>query len=174
MSGRWVAFAALLGLGGCGGETPAGSPAPKAPQRIKLQSTAFSNGERIPKLYTCKGKGVQPPLRWSGLPRGTQSLALLVEDPDAPNGTFVHLTEWDIPPSSKGLPPGEITQGTNGAGNAGWIAPCPPSGSHRYVFTLYALSKPLGLRSGADAVAVHKALRGKAIARGQLIGRFGG
>ncbi len=173
---RCVSLAGLVLVAGCGGGggSPVKAPAPPAPESIHLSSPAFRDGGAIPARFTCSGKGSPPPLRWSGVPASARSLALLVEDPDAPSGTFVHWTAWDIPPRSHrlGKPP---RQGSNSSGDTGWAPPCPPQGdkAHHYVFTLYALSKPLGLESGTNADAVHRAVRGKALARGELTGRFG-
>jgi Raf kinase inhibitor-like YbhB/YbcL family protein len=165
--------AALFVTAGCGGDEPATTSAPAAPDKIKLTSAAFRDGATIPKAYTCDGKGEPPPLRAAGVPRSAKSLALLVEDPDAPSGTFVHWTAWDLKPRS-GRVTGKPTEGRNSTGDTGWTPPCPPGGTpHRYVFTLYALSKPLGLEVGAPADVVHRALRGNAVARGRLTGRFG-
>jgi Raf kinase inhibitor-like YbhB/YbcL family protein len=169
-----VALAVLALVAGCGGGEPAKSSAPKAPDKIQLTSTAFKDGGTIPTRYTCSGKGDPPPLRGVGVPKPAKSLALLVEDPDAPSGTFVHWTAWDLTPRS-GSVAGTPTEGKNSSGRTGWTPPCPPEGNkpHRYVFTLFALSKPLGLKSGASPDEVHAALRGKAIAQGRLTGRFG-
>ena len=172
---RCLPLAGILLVAGCGGGgSTVKAPAPAAPESIRLTSPAFHDGGTIPERFTCSGKGSPPPLSWSGVPRSARSLALLVEDPDAPSGTFVHWTAWDIPPRSHRLthPP---RQGNNSSGDTGWTPPCPPNGAspHHYVFTLYALSKPLGLESGLDADAVHRAVRGKALARGRLTGRFG-
>ena len=172
--GRLTLAAALAAVvfAGCGDE-PAKTPAPRAPDKIKLTSTAFRDGGTIPKAYTCDGKGDPPPLRGVGVPKAAKSLALLVEDPDAPSGAFVHWTAWDLKPRA-GAVSGSPTEGRNSAGKSGWTPPCPPGGKpHRYVFTLYALSKPLGIESGAPPDAVHHALGSRAIARGRLVGRFG-
>jgi len=113
------------------------------------------------------GQGLRPLLRWSGVPGGARELAIVVSDPDAPGGRFIHWTAWGIPPRAHAVPPG-VPQGTP------WKPPCPPMGDkpHRYVFELYALGKPSALKSGAGYDTVIAALKG-ALARGQLVGRFG-
>jgi Raf kinase inhibitor-like YbhB/YbcL family protein len=97
----------------------------------------------MPQRYTCRGSGQSPPLQWSGVPAGSSSVALVVTDPDAPRGTFVHWVLYDLPGEDGGLPEGQVPagarQGENSAGKPGWYPPCPPSGTHRYVFTVYAL-----------------------------------
>jgi Raf kinase inhibitor-like YbhB/YbcL family protein len=172
-SRAYIAFLALA-VAGCGGSTPLTSSAPKAPEQIQLTSTAFKDGGTIPKPYTCSGAGDPPPLRGTNVPRSAKSMALLMEDPDAPGGAFVHWTTWNLSPRSLASTD-HPSEGKNSSGRTGWTPPCPPKGDkpHRYVFTLYALSKPLGLANGASADAVHRALRGKAIAMGRLTGRFG-
>ncbi|HEX4759305.1 MAG TPA: YbhB/YbcL family Raf kinase inhibitor-like protein [Thermoleophilaceae bacterium] len=174
MGSRAYIACLALAVAGCGGSTPAKTPAPKAPEQIQLTSTAFKSGGTIPTPYTCSGAGDPPPLRAVNVPRKAKSMALLVEDPDAPGGTFVHWTTWDLSPrtlASSDHP----SEGKNSSGRTGWTPPCPPNGDkpHHYVFALYALSKPLGLQDGASPDAVHHALRGNAIAMGRLIGRFG-
>ena len=174
-----AAVAALVGaaLGACGGDTVEGPP-PSAPDRIRLTSPAFAPGAPIPQRFTCDGEDVSPPLEWSGVPAGTGSLALLVEDPDAGDGTFVHWTLFAIAPSDTGVPEGELSpgarEGENSFGDRGYGGPCPPEGDppHRYVFTLYALRKPPELDAGASPGQVRAAIADQAIARGRLTGRF--
>ena len=118
-----------------------------------LQSPAFSYGGEIPKVYTCDGKDISPPLIWKDIPKGTRSLALIMEDPDAPGGTWVHWVLYRIPVRRKSLPPGippypkvkSMYQGKNSWGKIGYGGPCPHSGKHRYFFYLYALKKKLFL-----------------------------
>jgi Raf kinase inhibitor-like YbhB/YbcL family protein len=143
---------------------------------ITVSSTAFADGGTIPRRYTCDGADVSPPLRLTGVPSGTQELAILVEDPDAPGGTFVHWVAWGIDPAGAGVdeavaPSGE---GTNGFGRRGYGGPCPPRGApHRYVFTVFALSRRLDLRSGASADQLRQAVADATIAQGRLTGRYG-
>ncbi|MHB0911880.1 MAG: YbhB/YbcL family Raf kinase inhibitor-like protein [Armatimonadota bacterium] len=114
---------------------------------MNLSSNAFAEGGRIPKRYTCDGEGVSPPLSWDGAPFGTKSYALVLEDPDAPRGPFTHWIVWNIPLEMLGLEEGGLPsatrQGVNDAGSIGYAPPCPPRGTHRYVFTLYALDSEL-------------------------------
>jgi Raf kinase inhibitor-like YbhB/YbcL family protein len=140
-----------------------------------LTSPAFSNGALIPKRFTCDGAGVSPPLRWTAPPAATRSFALSVEDPDAPGGTFVHWTGWNLRPTIRRLPTGahQPIEGLNSAGMRGYTGPCPPAGpAHRYVFRLYALRAKLRLRAGASPARFHAALRGQVLATARLVGRF--
>ncbi len=143
---------------------------------ITVSSSAFTDGGTIPRRYTCDGADLSPPLHVAGVPDGTRELAVLVEDPDAPRGTFVHWVAWGIDPSDATLgegasPPGT---GTNGFGRRGYGGPCPPRGApHRYVFTVFALSRRLDLPPGASADQLRRAAAGAAIAQGSLTGRYG-
>lgn len=148
---------------------------------ITLSSTVFTAGASIPTDYSCKGRSVSPPLAWSNTPAGTGSFALIVDDPDAPIGTFVHWVIYNIPASSRGLAEavpltGQLADGTlqgnNGSGRVGYTGPCPPSGTHRYFFKLYALDNVLGLSSGADKDQLLKAMQGHILAQGELMGTF--
>lgn len=169
--------AALAGCGG-GGEKVSGPP-PAAPAKIKLTSPAFAANDTIPKQFTCDGQNVSPPLQWSGVPKGAASLALLVEDPDAPGGTFVHWSLFAIRPSATRLAAGDTPtgakQGENSFGKEGYGGPCPPKGDspHRYVFTLYALREQTDLSEGAKPVDVRSEVARTALARGQLIAKYG-
>jgi Raf kinase inhibitor-like YbhB/YbcL family protein len=163
-------------LTACGGDTVEGPP-PSAPDRIRVASPAFPPGAAIPRRFTCDGEGVSPPLRWSGVPAETRSLALLLEDPDAPDGTFVHWTLFALAPSTTGLREGEVPagarEGENSFGDGGYGAPCPPKGDqpHRYVFVLYALRSAPELDAGASPEQVRAAIAERALARGELTGR---
>lgn len=148
---------------------------------IALTSSAFMDGSDIPTKYTCDGEDVSPPLEWSNLPEGTKSIALIVDDPDAPGRTFVHWVLYAISPDAGGLPEGvpavDITpegakHGRSGFGRNGYGGPCPPSGSHRYFFKLYALDSELGLEAGADKSDLLQAMAGHILAQGQLMGRY--
>jgi Raf kinase inhibitor-like YbhB/YbcL family protein len=170
--------AVAIALAGCGGndaETDTlGEPPPTAPESIKLTSPAFGRNDTIPKEFTCDGANTPPPLRWSKVPKGSKELALLVEDPDAPSGNFVHWTAYGIDPGSTAVPEGAL-QGENSAGKTGYTGPCPPEGDdpHRYVFALYALDEATSLTAGASPDDVRTALDRSAIARGQLIAKYG-
>ena len=140
-----------------------------------LTSPAFPAGGTIPRAYSCDGAGASPPLHWTAPPRGTRSLALSVKDPDAPSGTFVHWTAWNLSPRSRGLGIGRHApvEGGNSAGTRGYVPPCPPPGpAHRYVFRLYALRSKLRLTAGASPAAFDRALRGRVISTARLIGRY--
>jgi Raf kinase inhibitor-like YbhB/YbcL family protein len=167
--------AALPAIAGCGGGDKVSS-APAAPAaRMTVSSPAFAPGATIPTRYTCKGAGDRPALRFAGAPDGVAELALLVIDPDA--GGFVHWTVYGMAPSVRGIPatglPAGAREGKSSSGDTGWTPPCPPSGTHRYEFELYALRERSGLDAGAAPQDVVDAIRTRAAGRGELIGRFG-
>jgi len=148
---------------------------------MRLSSEVIQEGGLIPKRYTCDGENVSPPLSWSGLPEGTRSLALICEDPDAPSGNWVHWVLFNIPPDittlEEGLPQKErlsdgSVQGVNDFHKVGYGGPCPPSGTHRYDFRLYALDTFLDLKPGAKKDRLLKAMRGHVIAEGRLTGAY--
>ena len=150
------------------------------PQFI-LKSAAFENGGFIPRLHTCDGKDMSPPLFWTGIPQKTASLALIVEDPDAPRKTWVHWVLFDLPPETAGLPEGVRARpvlegggvhGVNDFGNVGYGGPCPPSGTHSYVFTLYALDSKLGLPPRATREEVGAGMQGHILSQSRLVGRY--
>ena len=152
---------------------------------MKLSSRAFSEQGEIPSLYTCQGKDVSPPLGWSGLPEGTKSLALIVDDPDAPDPaapkrTWVHWVLYDIPPTATGLdeamtaarlPPG-TREGTNDWNRTGYGGPCPPIGRHRYFFKLYTLDTVLPDLGPARKAELEKAMEGHVLAKTELVGTY--
>lgn len=150
---------------------------------LKLESPAFSPGGDIPRQYTCDGPDLSPPLRWSDPPAGTQSLALICDDPDAPAGTWVHWVLYRIPPSARELPEGipkqeELAdgsrQGRNDFRKIGYGGPCPPRGpKHRYYFRLYALDIVPDLPAGATKAQLLQAMDGHILAQGELMGRYG-
>ncbi|HJR79316.1 MAG TPA: YbhB/YbcL family Raf kinase inhibitor-like protein [Anaerolineales bacterium] len=148
---------------------------------IELKSDAFMHEGSIPVQFTCMGSDSSPALTWDEPPADTQSFALIMDDPDAPAGTWVHWVVFNIPASVRGLAeavPSEETlpdgsmQGTNSSGNIGYNGPCPPSGTHRYFFKLYALDEVLGLSPGADKGELLKAMEGHTLAQGELMGTF--
>lgn len=148
---------------------------------MKLESTAFTANGMIPSQYTCDGQDISPPLSWDAPPTGTQSLALIVDDPDAPGQIFVHWVLYDLPPEIHQLPQGVApqdtllaggTQGKNDFGKLGYGGPCPPSGIHRYFFRLYALDRELELKSGATKAQLEAAMNGHILAAAELIGRY--
>lgn len=150
---------------------------------FRLTSPAFAMGGSIPKQYTCDGADQSPPLAWSEAPAGTQGLALIVEDPDAPGGTFIHWVLYRIPPQpttlSAALPkqaefPEGMRQGRNSFRRVGYGGPCPPRGStHHYHFRLYALAQPLELTPGAGVTEVRSAMSGQILGETELIGVYG-
>jgi Raf kinase inhibitor-like YbhB/YbcL family protein len=160
-------------VAGCGGGGHhAAAPASTAPASLHLSSPAFPDGGSIPVANTCDGQGRPPALAWSGVPAGARELVLVVQDPDAPGGTFVHWTAFGIAPAATVLPL-DPAGGRNSAGSDGWTPPCPPKGKpHRYVFMLYALARPSGLRRGASADAVRAALAHGVLATGRLTGTY--
>lgn len=148
---------------------------------LKLTSSAFAEGELIPRQYTCDGRDISPPLSWTGAPAGTKSFALICDDPDAPVGVWDHWVCFNLPPSLAGLPeavprtealPGGGLHGRNSWGKLGYGGPCPPGGVHRYFFKLYALDAELNLKAGATKKDVEKAMQGHILAESQLMGRY--
>ena len=144
---------------------------------FRIFSSAFVEGGEIPRLHTCDGADVSPSLEWSGVPEGTRSFALLVEDPDAPNGTWTHWILWDIPGGTRTLPQGARvgTAGVNDFGRPGYGSPCPPAGKpHRYYFRLYALKvERLGLTGSARRAEFDRAIAGNVAGEAACMGRFG-
>jgi Raf kinase inhibitor-like YbhB/YbcL family protein len=148
---------------------------------IKVTSSAFTEGGLIPPKYTCDGSNVSPPLQWEGVPEGTKSIALISDDPDAPMGTWVHWVLFNLPadctgleeniPPDKTLPNG-ASQGTTDFKRIGYGGPCPPSGTHRYFFKIYALDTKLDLAAGAKKSELLKAMEGHILGQGQLIGKY--
>lgn len=148
---------------------------------MKLTSTAFSEGEMIPRKYTCDGPDVSPPLAWEDVPEKTQSLALIFDDPDAPIGTWVHWVIYNLPadarqlaedtPKTKILPDGAM-QGTNDFRRIGYGGPCPPGGTHRYFFKLYALKAITDLPPGATKAELLKAIKEHVLTECQLMGKY--
>ena len=150
---------------------------------MNIQSSAFKEGDTIPKKHTCEGEDVSPQLLWSAPPDGTKSLVLICDDPDAPVGTWVHWVLFGLSPDTKELPedvpdgeqvPGGAKHGRNDFGNLGYGGPCPPPGpAHRYFFKLYAVDIELPLNAGAAKAEVMQAVEGHILAECQLMGRYG-
>jgi Raf kinase inhibitor-like YbhB/YbcL family protein len=173
----------LLVLVGSGCQTlQTAAPEGAQPMTIQITSTAFTEGNSIPQKYTCDNQDISPPLVWTGIPAGAKSLALIVDDPDAPVGAWVHWVVFDMLPTLNGLPEGIAktptvagigTQGRTDFGKPGYGGPCPPKGKpHRYFFRLYALDSLLKLPAGAKRSEVDKAMQEHILALGQLIGNY--
>jgi Raf kinase inhibitor-like YbhB/YbcL family protein len=172
-----VAFVALAGCGTDGHNRaavttqPSRTTAAPAPSFV-LRSSAFRDGQPIPKRYTCDGPGTPPPLSWSGAPAATKSFALIVDDPDAPGGTFVHWVAWFTASSTSGSVPANVVDGRNGAGGDRYTGPCPPSGVHHYGFRLYALRDTPPVQPGADAATLRAAIADIRLAATMLTGTY--
>jgi Raf kinase inhibitor-like YbhB/YbcL family protein len=148
---------------------------------LMVTSQAFKSGEPIPSKYACDGEDVSPPISWSGASEQTRSYAVIVDDLDAPMGTFTHWVIFNIPAGQSSLEEGVpnlgtlsngAIQGRNGFGKIGYGGPCPPSGTHRYVFHLYALDTLLSLQAGASQSDVLEAVKGHILAEGELTGLY--
>jgi Raf kinase inhibitor-like YbhB/YbcL family protein len=174
----WVP--ALLLLSGCtGGQDH--SPVDEGTPVMQVTSTAFKDNETIPKEYTGDGRDASPPLQWSGAPDGVKSYALICDDPDAPRGTWVHWVLCNLPADVRELPegagknsPAGALQGKNDFGKIGYGGPAPPKGKpHHYFFKLYALDAALDLKEGATKADLEKAMKGRVLAHGQIVGQYG-
>ncbi len=177
-----IGSALAILLTACATPSPTSAPtiapvgAMTAPPPFNLTSPAFADGELIPKKFSCDGEGISPTLKWNSWNSAAKSFALIVDDPDAPNGTFTHWVAFDIATT-----PNEIAEGAkvvgksglNGRRQTGYTGPCPPSGTHRYFFTLYALDiESLGLSEGAARTDVEKAMTGHLLGKAQLMGKY--
>ena len=158
-----------------------GAAAAEAPMGFELTSSAFAHGEAIPAAHTCDGEDRSPALTWTEPPAGTKSLALIVDDPDAPMGRWVHWVVYQMPPSVRALPaafprdaqlPDGTRQGWTDFRRTGYGGPCPPSGTHHYGFTLYALDTFLRLAPGATTTELESAMRGHVLAQAALMGVY--
>ena len=143
---------------------------------LKIESRSFASESTIPKQHTCDGADLSPALTWAGAPAGTKSFALICDDPDAPVGTWVHWVVWNIPPAATAVPAGSVPkgalQGTNDFGRRSYGGPCPPSGTHRYFFKLYALDTTLSLGSGTTKKELERAMAGHILAHAELKGTY--
>lgn len=146
------------------------------PTAIDVTSSAFGADEEIPVVHSCAGQNISPPLAWTGVPDEARELALVVDDPDAPRGTFTHWIVFGLPPSTSSVDensvPAGAKQAKNSAGRAEYAGPCPPSGTHHYRFTVYALDASLELPDGVSTDRALDAISEHAIAQGQLVGLF--
>lgn len=144
--------------------------------KLNLSSSAFQNNTSIPAHYTCDAESISPPLSISEVPAGTKSFALVMHDPDAPTpGGFTHWVRFNIPPETTLIQEGVEPSGIAGAGSSGkrsYVGPCPPSGNHRYILTLYALDEMLSLQAGATKTELEKAMAGHIITQTELMGRY--
>ena len=142
---------------------------------MKITSPAFGNNQPIPSRFTCDGDNVSPPLVFSDVPDNAKSLALIVDDPDAPLGTWVHWVVFNIPKEVREIKENSVPQGVQGltsAGQPSYQGPCPPSGTHRYFFKLYALDATLSLQDKADKKTVEAAMQNHIVAQAELIGLY--
>jgi Raf kinase inhibitor-like YbhB/YbcL family protein len=152
-----------------------------AVMNMHVSSSTFQEGGMIPSKYTCDDKDISPDLTWSDVPESAKSIAIICDDPDAPVGTWVHWVVFNIPVASKGLPenvtgqrglPQGAKQGMNDFRKLDYGGPCPPGGVHRYYFKVYALDSALPLKAGATKAELLKAMEGKIVAQGQLMGTY--
>ncbi len=178
---RIAVLALAVALTGCA-DAPNASEKGEESMAFELKSSAFSAGEEIPKKFTCEGPDVSPALSWGEAPPGTQSFGLIMDDPDAPVGTWVHWVIYNLPPDARELSenlakdkelPNGARQGTNDFKKFGYGGPCPPPGpAHRYFFKLYALDTKLDLKAGASKADLEKAMQGHILGQAELMGRY--
>ena len=142
---------------------------------MEVTSSAFKDGGDIPSKFSCDGANTSPPLQISDVPAAAKTLVLIVDDPDAPSGLFTHWMVWNLSPQtstiSEGSAPGGV-HGTNDFGKSGYGGPCPPSGTHRYYFRVFALDRKLDLANGAKRSQLDAAMKGHVTAQGELMGRY--
>jgi len=143
---------------------------------MRIKSSAFQHAERIPLKYTCDGEDINPPLTIEDIPKGTESLVLIVDDPDAPMGVWTHWTLWNIAPKTEeigedSVPAGAV-EGMTNFKSTGYGGPCPPDGQHRYFFKLYALDSELELDSSVDAEELEEAMNKHIIEKAELVGVY--
>jgi len=178
----WFVIATLLYAAPCRAEPLEQGKPKEGPPGITLTSPEFSDGGAIPKERTCDGGDTSPAIAWSAPPEKTKTIALICDDPDAPRGTWVHWVVFNLPADTRslpaGIPPQEKidspggNQGLNDFGKIGYRGPCPPGGTHRYNFRLYALDSDLSLHYGATKDQLLKAMEGHILTYGQLVGRY--
>ena len=188
MKMRFTVVGLLLLLVGCARQAP---PSTKPLENVNLPqtgqsamqvtSTAIKEGQLIPRQYTCDGVNISPPLEWNGTPKSAKTIAIIADDPDAPSGTWVHWVVYNLPaeniglvenlPLTEDLKAGGF-QGKNDFQKIGYGGPCPPSGTHRYFFKVYALDIELPLKAGATKAEIEKAMQGHIVAQAQLMGTY--
>ena len=179
-----LATTALIGCSRESQPVPANMSAQPAQQQqaqMKVESAAIKEGQPIPRQYTCDGINISPPLEWSGVPKSAKTIAIVADDPDAPAGTWVHWVLYNLPaeniglvenvPATDNLKAGGF-QGKNDFGKPGYGGPCPPSGTHRYFFRVYALDTLLDVSAGSDKRTVEKAMKDHILGSGELIGMY--
>lgn len=158
-----------------------GAPGTGGGAAMRVRSPAFEEEGMLPRKYSCQGEDISPPLEWDSVPAGAKSLALICDDPDAPMGTWVHWVVFNMPPDLRalheGMPKAEkieggAVQGMNDFGKIGYGGPCPPGGTHRYLFRLYALDAKLALKGRVTKARLLKEMKGHVIAEGTLIGKY--
>ena len=143
--------------------------------KMKITSSAFQEGGNIPSKFTCDGSDTSPPLQITGVPSEAKSLVLIADDPDAPSGLFTHWLVWNLPPQTNSIAEGSAPKGVHGTNDFGkpdYKGPCPPPGTHRYSFKIYALDRELDLRGGAKRSQLDAAMKGHVVAQGVLVGRY--
>ena len=143
---------------------------------MRIESPVFANNQNIPKKYSCDGGDISPSLRIYDVPKVTRSLALVVDDPDAPGGTWVHWTLWNIEPDTEEIleatVPAGAVEGETSFGTCGYGGPCPPSGTHRYFFKIYALDEMLNISEDADKKQLFQAMKGRILDEAELVGLY--
>ena len=148
---------------------------------MEITSPAFKEGTMIPRKFTCDDIDISPPLRWSGVPEGTKTFAIICDDPDAPMGTWVHWVLFNLPGNIREIPegmsqqemlPNGARQGTNDFGKIGYGGPCPPGGTHRYYFKIYALAKKLDVEAGITKDELLQAMQGSILSEEKLMGKY--
>jgi len=180
----WICLALVLGVvAACQGQDTASDQKPATGVLVQVESIAFAESEDIPVRFTCDGDNISPPLSWSEPPADTLSLVLVVDDPDAPAGTWDHWVLFNVPVATRQLPEGVPADplpsgvgihGSNSWHQLGYGGPCPPTGStHRYFFRIYALDTDLELEAGSTKKQVEQAMQGHILAEGSLMGRYG-
>jgi Raf kinase inhibitor-like YbhB/YbcL family protein len=178
-----IGFGVLVVLASTAGVVHTSSNEAIAAAQLRIGSTAFTNGNPVPKQYTADGANTSPPIWWTNIPNGTKSIALICDDPDAPKGTWTHWVIYNIPAKVPGLGAGYPTaadlpngakQGTNSFQKTGWGGPDPPAGKpHHYIFTVYALNTTLNTQSGATADQLRGTMNNHILGQGQLTGTYG-
>ena len=149
---------------------------PEASRPIKVTSSAFTEGQTIPKKYTCDGEDINPPLAFQDIPSEAKSLVLIFDDPDAPRGTWNHWLLWNIKPTTQEIKENSVPEGSiagiNDSGKLKYGGPCPPNGTHRYFFRIYALDTILNLPAGFKRAGLEKVMKDHVIAEGVLMGKY--